>query len=48
VRENQNETQRKEAMREEQIKAEITGTKNHRTVFSIMRNQKISSQKSNK
>jgi len=34
---NQNETQRKQAMREEQIKAEITGTKNDRTVFSKMR-----------
>jgi hypothetical protein len=45
VRENQNGTQRKHAMTEEQIKAEITGTKNDRTVFSITTTQKISSQK---
>jgi hypothetical protein len=45
VRENQNGTQRKHAMTEEQIKAEITGTKNDRIVFSITTTQKISSQK---
>jgi hypothetical protein len=41
VRENQNGTQRKHAMTEEQIKAEITGTKNDRTVFSITTTQKL-------